>query len=146
MANGNILVSLKQRYADDILAGVKTIELRRRSMNVCAGETMWIYATRPLGSVVGRATVQGVNVLSPQTLWRKFGHRTGLSRSEFFDYFEGAQTGTAIELRDVMKLEKAVSLESLRQRSFNFQPPQFFARLENENPVLRLLQRTRLSG
>lgn len=53
----NFLISLEERYANGIFDGTKTVELRRRPMNVSIGATVWIYVKMPVGSVVGCAKV-----------------------------------------------------------------------------------------
>jgi predicted transcriptional regulator len=131
-----ILISLEARHADNIFQGNKLVEFRRRSMNVNPGSTIWIYAKLPVGSVVGCATVVAVRSNSPSTLWRKFGSISGISRREFFDYFQGIEQGTAIELTNCKRLSCSISLESLRQSSTGFQPPQFFTRLKHGAPLL----------
>src|SRR4051794_32919901 len=42
------IISIHPSYADAILAGEKTIELRRRIPNISQGARLWIYATRPI--------------------------------------------------------------------------------------------------
>jgi predicted transcriptional regulator len=134
-----ILISLEARHAENILRGNKLVEFRRRKMNVKPGVTIWIYAKRPVGSIVGCATVAAVRTHAPSTLWRKFGSFSGISRSEFFDYFDGIAQGTALELKDCRRLYSSVSLESLRRFCSGFQPPQFFIRLKQGAPLLAAL-------
>lgn len=131
-----ILISVEARHAEEILQGRKLVELRRRTMNVRAGATIWIYAKRPVGSIVGCTTVAAVRVYAPSTLWRMFGAASGISRSEFFDYFAGIARGTALELTNSRRLCVSVSLASLRRFSGSFQPPQFFLRLRRGAPIL----------
>lgn len=131
-----ILISLEARHAENILLGRKLVELRRRPMNVKPGATIWIYAKLPVGSIVGYGTVAAVHMHAPSTLWRKFGAVSGISRSEFSDYFEGTSQGTALELTNCKRLFTSVSLESLRRFSAGFQPPQFFTRLKQGAPLL----------
>jgi len=135
----NILISLDVRHATNILEGRKFVEFRRRPMNVKPGATIWIYAKLPVGSIVGRGTVVGVRTQAPSTLWRKFGGVSGLSRREFFEYFEGVQQGTALELANCRKLCASVPLGLLRGFSAGFQPPQFFTRLKQGTPLLRAI-------
>jgi len=132
----HILISLEPRYAESILERTKLVELRRRAMNVRGGATVWLYAKLPVGSIVGRATVRANHILAPSTLWRRFGSVSGLSRTEFFNYFDGVPLGTALELTDCRRLTSAFSLESLRRFQHSFQPPQFFARLSIGTPIL----------
>ena len=136
IANDQILISVEARHAESILQGRKQVELRRRHMNVKAGATIWIYAKLPVGSIVGCASVAAVRTYAPSTLWRKFGEISGISRDEFFDYFDGICKGTALELTNCKRLNSSISLESLRRLSAGFQPPQFFIRLNQGAPLL----------
>lgn len=137
MSNGeNILISLESRHAENIFAGNKRVELRRRNMNVRPGTTIWIYVKLPIGSIIGRVRIGAVHASSPTALWRRFGSVSGLSRSEFFDYFNGVTQGVALVLEDAERLHRSLSLEVLREIAKGFQPPQFFARLTAQHPLL----------
>lgn len=134
-AEEHILISLEARHAENILSGQKQVELRRRAMNVSPGTTVWIYVKQPIGSVIGKAKVSAVHALAPNTLWKRFGSVSGLTRSEFFSYFDGVAKGTAISLEDAERLDTSVSLDTLREFSDTFQPPQFFLRIGTEHPL-----------
>src|SRR5882757_1407675 len=116
----HILISLEPRHAENILAGRKTVELRRRPMNVKVGATVWIYAKRPVGSIIGCAKVRNIHLQAPSTLWRKFGPVSGISRADFFAYFEGVAQATALELSECRRLGSSLTLESLRQFNASF--------------------------
>lgn len=133
--NEHILISLESRHADNIFAGNKRVELRRRTMNVSPGATLWIYVKLPVGSIVGHARIGKVHASSPATLWRRYGSVSGLSRREFFEYFGGAEQGVALVLEQSMRLRTSLSLEALRKVDEGFQPPQFFSRLTSEHPL-----------
>lgn len=137
MGNGeHILISLAARHAENIFAGHKLVELRRRTMHVLPGTTVWIYVKLPVGSIIGRVKVRAVHVSSPAILWRKFGSVSGLSRREFFDYFNGVVQGVALVLEDAERLHRSLSLKVLRDFLDGFQPPQFFSRLGAQHPLL----------
>jgi predicted transcriptional regulator len=131
----HILISLEPRHAENILQGRKRVELRRRTMNVAIGSTVWMYAKLPVGSIIGRAIVTAIHVLAPETLWRRFGAVSGLSRMEFFEYFADRDRGIALELSDCRRLIHAFDLETLRRFHHGFQPPQFFTRLRKNTPL-----------
>jgi predicted transcriptional regulator len=135
MADEHILISLEPRHADNILAGSKRVELRRRAMNISPGAIVWIYAKLPTGSIVGHAKVCKIHRSSPATLWRHYGSVSGLSKQEFFDYFGETEKGVALILEDSTKLQSSLSLEALREVDRAFQPPQFFARLTSQHPL-----------
>lgn len=132
----NILISLEPRHAESILVGKKLVELRRRAMHVSPGSAVWMYAKLPVGSVIGVARLEKTHTAAPSTLWRKFGRVSGISRKEFFDYFDGVRRGLALELSNVQRLPKGVALDDIREKDKNFQPPQFFARMKEGHPVL----------
>lgn len=138
-AQHNFLISLEERHANNILEGTKTVELRRRPMHVAIGATVWIYVKMPLGSVVGCAKVTGLHALAPSTLWNRFGAVSGLQRQEFFDYFSGLPKAFALALSEPIRLASPIPLSKLRGVSSGFHPPQFFANVASDGPLLRTM-------
>ena len=55
-------MSLRPRFAYAILSGAKTVELRRMRVSATPGTTIIIYASSPVMSVVGLATLAAVDV------------------------------------------------------------------------------------
>lgn len=135
----NILISLEPRHAKNIYAGVKRVELRRRTMHVVPGTIVWIYEKVPVGSITGSASVVAVHTASPAQLWRQFGSVSGLSKIEFFTYFTGLTIACALILDDAQYLQRPLTLASLKSEVGNFHPPQFFIRLDGAHPVLLAL-------
>ena len=126
--NGNfaLLLSIKWSYASLIFDGSKRFELRRTRPRVLPGAPVWVYAPSPHKMMVGGFTVQQVIAKPPTKLWRLVGAESGISKSEFMDYFEGASTAYAIEVENVWQLESPISLDILRRRMPLFHPPQVF--------------------
>jgi predicted transcriptional regulator len=130
----HILISLAPRHAKNIFDGVKHIELRRRTMKVEPGTTVWIYVTLPVGVLMGKAKIAAVQIASPSSLWRKFGPVSGLARNEFFGYLDGLAEGVVLVLEEVKALRAPLSLDALRTIAEGFNPPQFFIRIDEEHP------------
>lgn len=135
-ASAHALISLEERFAEGILNGKKLVELRRRPMRLNAGTTVWMYVKVPVGEVIGSAQVHSLHTLAPQTLWRKYGDVSGLSRAEFFDYFSGVERGFVLVLDNPVRLNNPVPLERLRILNDGFQPPQFFQHLANDGALV----------
>ena len=135
----HVLISLEERHAENIFSGRKRVELRRRPMKVSIGATVWIYVKLPVGSMMGCARVSDSYVLAPSTLWRRFSGVSGLTRDEFFDYYDGVSTGFALALKDVERLPRSISLDALREALSGFQPPQFFKRIDADSPLLSIV-------
>lgn len=142
----HILISLENRHAENIFAGRKQVELRRRTMNVSVGTTVWIYVKLPVGSVMGRARVSAVHSLAPLTLWRRFAAISGLTHGEFFDYFTGISKGFALSLEDAEQFPQSISLQTLREVPSGFHPPQFFMRLGVGGGLLNALTESQKVG
>lgn len=137
----HVLISLDKRHATNILAGTKQVELRRRTMHVEPGSTVWFYVKKPVGAVIGFATVETIYSAALITVWRKYGPVSGLSKSEFMSYFDGVTVASAMVLSGSKKLKKPVTLDALRAAIPGFHPPQFYCRLKTD-----LLTKLCLSG
>jgi predicted transcriptional regulator len=109
-------------------------------MHITPGTKAWVYVKLPIGAIIGRVTIDAIHVSSPAILWRRFGLVSGLTKNEFFEYFDGVTEGVALELKDIKELRQSISLEKLREVSNGFQPPQFFVRLVSTNPVLKAVK------
>lgn len=145
-SNAHALISLEDRFAEGILNGTKLVELRRRSMRLEPGTTIWFYVKVPVGQVIGSARVHSTHSLAPSTLWRRYGDVSGLSRSEFFEYFAGVDRAFALVLNQPKRLEASVSLEALRRLNGSFQPPQFFQHLTEEGPFVSAFLGEKVGG
>lgn len=133
---GHALISLEERFAEGILNGVKLIELRRRPMRLNLGTTIWMYVKVPVGKVIGSARISSLHTLAPATIWRRYGNVSGLSRTEFLNYFSGVDRGFVLVLGNPVRLPTPFSLESLRSLNDGFQPPQFFQHLNSDGALV----------
>ena len=142
----HLLISLEERHALNIFAGTKRVELRRRQMHVEPGATVWIYVKLPVGCVTGYAIVDNTHMMPPDQLWRRFGSCSGLARAEFFNYFLGVESAFALGLRNAQVLPDPIPLAALRRALKNFQPPQFFSRVETGGSLLRTMTAAKRRG
>jgi predicted transcriptional regulator len=124
------LISLHRRFADAIFDGRKTVELRTRRVNLAPDTILLIYVTTPDAKLEGWARVDFVDSRPPNAIWRTYGSRTALSRSEFDAYASDKGLVSAIGLKDAARFEKARSLATLRRLADGFHPPQFMALLD----------------
>ncbi|MGK6308645.1 ASCH domain-containing protein [Variovorax sp. DT-64] len=129
-----VLLSVKPRYADLIVAGTKQVEFRR----VWAQEPVpWIavYSSTPTQQIVGIVEVESVVLASASTLWTLNGRRGGgLTRTELRSYFAGKPKGYAVMLGRVLRPHAPVEPADIMQ---GFRAPQSFRYLTDPE-VLRL--------
>lgn len=142
----DILISVEARHARNMLNGSKRVELRKKALNVEAGTRVWVYSKLPTGMVQVVAAVEGVESATPIEIWRKYRRECAISKSEFDDYFADSKSAHAIKLIDVRKVERAPSLEQIREKASGFQPPQFFKWLQNGSPELGILNAALISA
>ena len=125
-----LLVSLRPRFAHALLAGDKTVELRRVPPSVECGTLVLMYSSSPERQLVGTARVSHVAVATPDEIWECHGTQTGLSRSEYDKYFAGTNRAVAIVIQDPVRLGRPRPLAELRRRWDGFRPPQSFRYVE----------------
>jgi predicted transcriptional regulator len=126
-----LFLSLRPRFADLLLSGRKSIELRRIRPSVAEGATVLLYASSPKMTLVGRAQVAEVQVGDIDQIWRQHGPETGISRREYENYFEGLDQAVAIKLVNIRRLKRPRPLEDLRSQLAGFQPPQSYRYLDS---------------
>ena len=138
MNDEHILISLEPRHAENILAGRKTVELRRRfPIAEATGATALIYSSSPVKAIVGCVLISGVLELPISEIWKTYGKAACVSKKELYAYFAGKTRGFVLLLRDVRALESNLTADHL-QLQFGFVPPQSFRYLGNEyNSLLR---------
>jgi type I restriction enzyme S subunit len=142
----DVLLSIRPRYVEAILAGVKKYEFRKywprqRKSN----QKVYIYATAPVRKIVGTFTVKSVVEDSPQKLWKRFGSSGGIDSQAFFNYFESRDWGFAIELDN---LDVFGSPIEPREQILAFVPPQSYTYVSRtfEKNSLSLAHVRRSSG
>ena len=139
--SADAIISIHPTYADAILAGKKTIELRRRIPELSSGTRLWIYATLPTGAVVGFVTIQDIARAHPTTIWKKHRNGTGVDYASFRAYFNGAKEAVAILLSAGRRVGP-ITIDQLREIRERFHPPQVLTRLTaSEAQALRNLAR-----
>ena len=72
-----MLLSVHPRFATAILAGSKTVEVRRQRVAAPPGTPVLLYATAPTMALVGMARIASVQVASPQEVWSAASYSDG---------------------------------------------------------------------
>ncbi|MFJ5862458.1 hypothetical protein ACIQCM_13645 [Pseudarthrobacter sp. NPDC092439] len=106
------LMSIRPEFADAILSGEKVVEFRKRPVADDVTHVL-IYATMPIGSLLGWFAIRGQKTMSPQALWSAFRTVGGISRSGFFEYFDQREHGTGILVDRAARFAEPVPLTEL---------------------------------
>ncbi|HEY3566582.1 MAG TPA: ASCH domain-containing protein [Thermoanaerobaculia bacterium] len=133
------LISIKPIYVQQILSGIKTVEIRRRPIRIPPGTRLWIYSTRPDACVIAVTLIRKVEAGSPVNLWPQIKGMVGISEERFMAYTAGLANITVLFLGCIEKLDPALDLEEIRGVLPHFHPPQFFSWLP-DGELLKLLE------
>jgi predicted transcriptional regulator len=146
VSKGDIVISVRQKFVERIVAGKKAAELRRRAPRIQPGCRVWIYTKAPEAVISISVTVDRIVTGSPQDIWQSHRSDLGVSLDEFEDYFGETETGCAIFFKQVEDVSPGVALSEIRSKSKGFHPPQFFKRLEEGSPELKLFRSRLICG
>jgi len=102
-------MSIQPSYAEAILQGSKLVEFRKRPI---AGDVshVLVYATKPIGGIIGAFAIAGQKTASPQKLWEAFHEIAGIDLDSFEAYYGTLDEGTGIEVGEVLVAPHAFSL------------------------------------
>lgn len=125
------LISIRPNFAKAILSGKKTVEIRRRIPALKVGTRLWIYATRPLGAIVGTAIVSKIIEDTPIEIWKTCMDQIALGQCEYDEYFAGTDRALGIVLSEITRWHP-IGIEQLRKIRNGFHPPRVLLRLSRQ--------------
>lgn len=121
-----LFISVKPEYANKIVSGEKTIELRKSSPNVQLNDWVLIYSTQPVMAVIGFGKVKKVIKTSPTNMWRSYSRSLGIDKKSFDLYYENWDSAVGIEIGSICKLNNQIVLSKIKSLYPKFSPPQTF--------------------
>lgn len=131
---GDLLVSMKPKYAERILAGLKLVEIRRKFSARWVGCKAVLYSSSPQRALVGEATVRSVTSGTPADIWSRFYATVGCTLDEFSAYVGSAKQVSAIELDAVFPYKEPISLAQISHLvGEDLRPPQSYRDLKLED-------------
>lgn len=129
-----LLFSIQPEFTAKIMAGSKTVEVRRRFSRKWEGKVAAVYATSPVTALVGQVNIGKVHRAKPSTIWAKFGSRIGCSADYFAEYVAGCDQVFAIELWNARPFIDGIHPASLQTRDERqLTPPQSYIGLESND-------------
>lgn len=108
-----VLLSIKPEYVDRIFSGTKKYEFRKSTFKKSNVKTIVVYATMPVGRVIGEFEIEEILKDRPQELWNETKQFAGVSEDFFFEYFSGRENGVAIKVGNIIKYDEPKMLQEL---------------------------------
>ncbi|MCH4824435.1 ASCH domain-containing protein [Gramella lutea] len=139
-----LLISVKPEFAEKIMNGEKTIELRKSApKKVSKDSYILIYVTSPVKELWGICRINNIIKEDPFTFWNNYGDKTGITETQFKDYYKTNQNAFGIELKDIRNFSKySIELKQLKKAFPNFMPPQTYSYINSDKinfSVLKLI-------
>ena len=117
-----VLLSIKPEFAEKILNGTKRFEFHKGIFKNPQISTVVIYATMPLGKVVGQFRIESILSDEPESLWKKT--KAQVFSKQFYDsYYSGREKAYAIKIGEVERYKEPIPISALGS---NIKPPQSY--------------------
>ncbi len=107
-----ILLSIKEPYFEDICAGKKIYEYRKRKNRQDVAKILF-YVTSPVAKICGEAEIETVLSGKPSDIWSQTKDYSGTTKEFFDDYFSSYTTAIAYKLRNPKKYTRPFSISDL---------------------------------
>jgi predicted transcriptional regulator len=118
-----VILSIKPEFAEKIFDGTKRFEFRRRIYKSEKVKSVIVYASAPISKVIGEFEIETVHHDNLNSLWDSTFEFAGISEEFYRQYFNGKESGYAIEVKEVIKYIEPLGI----RESFGMAPPQSFA-------------------
>ena len=123
----DVILSIKPKYVDAILKGVKKYEFRKAIFKNKNIDNIYIYSSSPVKKIVASFKVKSIVEDDPNNLWGRFKEFSGLNDTEFFNYFIDNGRGFAIEIDNLEKFKNPIDPKEIIP---GFVPPQSFCYID----------------
>ena len=123
-----VLLSIKQKYVRENLNGNKQYEFRKQIFRDRSRYTAFIYASSPIKKIVACFRLSEIVEGHPDYLWEQFWDVSGISETEFFNYFSGKENGFAIRIDELERFTKPIDPADTFEK---FIPPQSFCYVDS---------------
>ncbi len=118
-----VLLPIKPRYAEPIMAGRKRVEFRKIPFARAPSHVV-VYASSPVKQVLGYFEVSDIDIDDVDALWAKHARVGGIAEDQFARYFCGRDAGVAIGVGRVVTAGRPMALADL---GLSGRPPQSFS-------------------
>jgi len=135
------IMSIKPRFANQVLDGIKRFELRRYiGIIPKPGDKIVIYASGHVQALIGEFTVGRVYKEKPSKLYSilKSIPNSGITK-DHLKYICGSDEALAIEVLNPIRYPLKIKLNDLRMIIPDFKPPYSFQVLEEGDPLYQLV-------
>ena len=117
------ILSIKPVYANQILAGTKTIELRKSSMALTEGDVILVYSSAPEQCLSFWFRVKAIETLPVQLMWKRHHRRLGIQEDDYLTYFGGFDVAVGLHVGELQPIDP-IHVRQIETLVPGFVPPQ----------------------
>ena len=118
-----VILSIKPKYAEKILDGKKTYELRKTIFRNPDVKKVIIYASSPISKIIGEFEIDYILHKEIDDLWKKTKDFNCVEKSFFDEYFTNKEKGYAIKIKKTKKYRQHFCIKE----KFGIKAPQSFS-------------------
>lgn len=131
-----ILMSIMSYYARQIFNGTKSFEFRKSPLRIeDLNKKIYIYSAKEDKAIVGSVKVKKIHCGNVEEILKMTGYNKRTDGSEIVDYYGNCSQCYALELYDIKKFEKPLTLKEMRKLDPNIQLPQYFTYFRPNSPI-----------
>lgn len=108
-----VLLSIKPEFVEEIIDGRKKFEYRKNIFKRTDVSTVIVYATKPLGKVIGEFKIENIIKDHPSSIWEKTNKYSGITKQFFDEYFKNKEIGFAIQIKNFIKYDIPLELNNI---------------------------------
>ena len=108
-----LLLPIKPKYVDAIIAGTKRVEYRTRIRKDPEVTTALIYRSGDLKKIVAEFTIGGIIKGTPEQVWEQTKEFGGIEEKDYFRYFANRNKAYAYQICNLVIYQEAIPLSSL---------------------------------
>jgi predicted transcriptional regulator len=116
-------LSVKRIYAERIVSGAKTIELRKRPIGMELGDLILLYETVPDSIIKGGFIADRTICLPVAKMWEKYSPVMGVEKEFYDSYFENCESAYGTLVYQSFHF-RGLSLAQIHKLCHGFVPPQ----------------------
>ncbi len=105
-----VLLSIKPEYVQKIFKGEKKYEYRKRIFKRTDVESVIVYATKPVGKVIGEFEIAEILEGDPITIWEKTKKYSGIDKKSYIEYFKDNKKGFALFIKNTTIYQEPLDL------------------------------------
>ncbi|MBL4621002.1 MAG: hypothetical protein JKY89_01250 [Immundisolibacteraceae bacterium] len=121
-----LLISIQPKHANKIFSGEKLFEFRKK-IPIYKIKTALVYSSYPTKMIIGEFEIEETLTFTPEELWIKTGHKSGITKEFFNEYFKNTSISHALKIKNPILYNKPKKLSEFGLK----RPPQSFMYLRS---------------